>query len=310
MKIIIVGKQAVSKSIRLTGWHRALFSVVLLGLPLALGVTIGYALNNPKENMLDRQALELLKARLQQYQQELISARDNSQRELQGLTLRLAELQARLVRLDAVGQQVTKVARLDKGEFDFSAPVPVGGPETELAVTTKTIAPHDFMAELDRLVAHADDRQSQLDVLSSLLANRKIEEDLYVAGRPIKKGWMSSAYGKRIDPFTGLPAHHDGVDFAGKEGADVIAVAAGVITWSGERFGYGEMIEVSHGNGYVSRYAHNKENLVKVGDIVKKGATIARMGSSGRSTGPHVHFEVYKHGRPVDPASYIYRAGR
>src|SRR5690606_13610451 len=101
-----------------------------------------------------------------------------------------------------------------------------------------------------------------------------------------------------------------GVDFAGKLGSDVISVAAGVVTWSGDRNGYGNLVEVNHGGGFSTRYAHNQENLVKVGDVVKKGQVVAKMGTSGRSTGPHVHFEVYKNGRAVDPSSYIHRAAR
>ena len=114
----------------------------------------------------------------------------------------------------------------------------------------------------------------------------------------------------RTDPFQGDQRWHGGVDFAGKDGSAVIAVASGVVTWSGERGGYGNLIELSHSDGFVTRYAHNKKNLVEVGSLVKKGQQIARMGSSGRSTGPHVHFEVFKNGRTVDPASYIHKTNR
>ncbi len=121
---------------------------------------------------------------------------------------------------------------------------------------------------------------------------------------------MSSRFGRRTDPFNGRVAWHEGVDFAGKLNSDIVSVAAGVVTWSEERSGYGIMVEINHGGGFSTRYAHCSENLVQVGDVVKKGQVIAKMGSSGRSTGPHVHFEVYKHGRAVDPASYIHRAAR
>ena len=140
-----------------------------------------------------------------------------------------------------------------------------------------------------------------------MLSERNLQKASALTGRPINKGWMSSGYGHRTDPFNGRKAWHNGVDFAGVEGADVVAVAAGVVTWSGERHGYGNMIELDHGEGHVTRYGHNKQNRVNVGDVVKKGQVIATMGSTGRSTGPHVHFEVYKHGRAVDPASYIRR---
>ena len=118
---------------------------------------------------------------------------------------------------------------------------------------------------------------------------------------------MSSRYGWRTDPITGERNMHTGVDIAGKSGSDVVAAAAGIVTWTGRDSGYGNVVEISHGDELVTRYAHNKENLVKPGDIVRKGDTIALMGSSGRSTGSHVHFEVYKNGRSVDPSSYVSR---
>ena len=150
-------------------------------------------------------------------------------------------------------------------------------------------------------------RESELEILESMLRNRDYQEARELAGRPVTWGWMSSPYGKRVDPFSGKLAWHAGVDFAGKDGSDVVAVASGVVTYAAKRYGYGLMVEVNHGDGYVTRYGHHAELLVKVGDIVKRGQPIGTMGSSGRSTGPHVHFEVLKGGRHVDPARYVAR---
>ena len=144
-------------------------------------------------------------------------------------------------------------------------------------------------------------------VLESILMNTHIEEEIFISGRPIQKGWLSSYYGIRKDPFNGMPAMHKGVDFAGEEGAAVLATGSGVVTWSDSRFGYGNLIEIDHGDGVVTRYGHNKELLVKVGEIVNKGQQISLMGSTGRSTGPHVHYEVLKNGKQIDPLPYIYR---
>jgi len=165
-------------------------------------------------------------------------------------------------------------------------------------------------AQLELLSVTLDDRDTQLDVLAGLLFDAEAQAEAIPSGRPVTSGWLSSHYGYRNDPFTGKKAWHQGIDFAGKEGGEVIAVASGVVSWSGERAGYGTMVEVAHGDGLITRYAHNKENTVKVGDLVRKGETLALMGNSGRSTGPHVHFEVFKHGRPVDPSSYIRRTLR
>jgi murein DD-endopeptidase MepM/ murein hydrolase activator NlpD len=164
-----------------------------------------------------------------------------------------------------------------------------------------------MFAKLDDSISS---RESQLQILQSMLSDKKLKRESMVAGRPIKKGWMSSEYGMRIDPFHGKQQWHAGVDFAGRDGDDVIAVASGVVTWSGDRNGYGKMVEINHSDGYITRYAHNQENIAHLGAIVQKGDVIAQMGSSGRSTGPHVHFEVFKNGRTVDPASYIHRTYR
>jgi murein DD-endopeptidase MepM/ murein hydrolase activator NlpD len=148
-------------------------------------------------------------------------------------------------------------------------------------------------------------REAQLAVLESMIMNQNLNDRVYPQGRPVKSGWMSSYFGKRTDPFTGKAANHRGVDFAGKSGSEVIAVADGVVTWSSSRYGYGQLVEINHGNGYSTRYAHNSENLVSVGDEVRKGQTVALMGDTGRATGPNLHFEVLKEGRRVNPVKFI-----
>ena len=308
MKVIILNdKHGESRTLSMGLWTRTLLSLCLLGAPMGVGAYMGYMAAFQGE-ALDQNALQVLQAQVEQEQADILQTKKDTQQKVQALTLRMAELQARLVRLDALGERVTGVAKLDKGEFDFSERPAVGGPEAgDNGVGYE--AP-DFVEAIDELAAKIDNRAQQLTILETLLANRKIQGDSFLAGRPIKKGWMSSRFGHRTDPFNGRMAMHKGVDFAGKDGSPIIAVASGVVTGSGERHGYGTMIEVNHGGGYKTLYAHNKANLVAVGDIVKKGQVIAEMGSSGRSTGPHVHFEVYKHGRPVDPAAYIHRARR
>jgi murein DD-endopeptidase MepM/ murein hydrolase activator NlpD len=228
-------------------------------------------------------------------------AREN----MNGLAVRLGQLQAHTIRLNALGQRLTEIAKLDKGEFDFTNPPAQGGPEHD-ASTLKQVEVADFLSSLETLAQTLDDREQQLRVMEHFLMSSNLQGEVLPAGRPIKKGWISSFFGMRTDPFTGLQERHEGMDFAGQLGSDVVAVAAGVVTWAGDRYGYGNMIEINHGNGYVTRYGHNQMLLVKIGDVVKKGQTISLMGSSGRSTGPHVHLEVIYKGRVVDPAKYIY----
>jgi len=227
------------------------------------------------------------------------SARDH----LDALTLRVGQMQAQLLRLNALGERLVSQADIDDEEFNFDALPPVGGPQ-DVSGLASTELP-DFLNMLDELTLGLDDREQKLSVLERLLMDRSLRERVFPSGRPVTEGWLSSGFGKRADPFTGKQEYHDGVDFAGKEGADVMSVGDGVVTWSGKRSGYGNLVEINHGNGYVTRYGHNRKQLVEIGDTVRKGQMIALMGSTGRSTGPHVHFEVLRNGKPVNPSRYI-----
>ncbi|MBQ0712992.1 MAG: peptidoglycan DD-metalloendopeptidase family protein [Porticoccus sp.] len=303
--IFISNREGKSLSLTLNNWAKVLLSVCLLGLPVCSGLYLGMQFSGDKVNLLG--SIEIMKQELAQQQAELEAGREAARQTVEALTLKLAAMQARLVRLDALGERLTDMASLDDGEFDFSQQPSLGGPEQEW---TSTYQHSDLEKLYAQLQSQLESRESQLGILESLMVDRKIKQQSAVTGRPIKKGWMSSVFGYRTDPFKGHRAWHNGVDFAGKDGSDIVAVASGVVTWSGDKNGYGQVLELDHGEGHITRYAHNKKNLVNVGDTVKKGEVIGLMGSSGRSTGPHVHFEVYKNGRAVDPASYIRRTIR
>ncbi len=290
-------------------WSWAAVSLLCLGLPLVL-MAVGYELGQ-RQGAQQAQFSRITAAEQEASDRasDLAQMSAEARRKLEAMTLRLAELQSRVTRLDALGSHLTALAGLDEGEFDFSQLPAVGGPLAAPQPLDATAAP-SLLSELDALSATLNDRETQLDILAGLLFDAETQAEAVPAGRPVASGWLSSYYGYRKDPFTGRKAWHQGIDFAGKAGDEVIAVATGVVSWSGERSGYGTMVEVAHGDGLVTRYAHNEENLVKVGDLVRRGDAVALMGNSGRSTGPHVHFEVFKHGRPVDPSSYIRRTLR
>jgi murein DD-endopeptidase MepM/ murein hydrolase activator NlpD len=236
--------------------------------------------------------------------QALEGLRENASHQLDALALKVGQLNANVIRMNALGRRLTAMAKLDQGEFDFDSVPAVGGP-VEATLASESPPLTDLMAEMSTLDATLHNQEQQLIVLEGLLLNRKLHDRVYPKGQPVRAGWISSNFGRRTDPFTGKPASHRGVDFAGRAGTEVVAVAAGVVTYSGDRSGYGTMVEINHGNGYVTRYAHNAENLVAVGDAVAQGQTIALMGSTGRATGPNLHFEVRHLGRPVDPIRYI-----
>lgn len=248
--------------------------------------------------------MDILSARETEMEQE----REASEAQIAALTSKMGELQARLMRLDALGEKLTSAANLEQGEFDFSRVPALGGPAQTGPDNLYTTP--DFFAAIDQLSQQVDSREQQLNTIDALLTNRSLQEESMVSGAPVANSWISSRYGYRKDPFTGKTAFHSGIDFTARQGSKVSTVAAGVVNWSGRDPEYGNMVEIKHGDGLVTRYAHNKSNLVKAGDIVKKGQVIALAGSTGRSTAPHVHFEVYKNGRVVDPAAYIRRTNR
>ncbi len=274
------------------------FFVVFPATALYVGYHLGFSqartsvlVSNGIEHELDSQRVAIAHAKR--------VADDN----LNALALRLGQMQARVMRLDALGQRLTEMAGLDDGEFNFNNPPGEGGPENP--ADTRSLQVPDFIAMYNQLSKEIDDRGSQMGVLETMLLNRNLQAEVIPSGRPVRHGWISSTFGMRTDPFTGRLEHHNGIDFAGKEGSQILAVAAGVVTWAGPRFGYGNLVEINHGKGYATRYGHNEKILVKVGETIKKGQVIALMGSTGRSTGPHCHFEVLRNGRAVDPAKYI-----
>ncbi|MEN8178135.1 MAG: M23 family metallopeptidase [Pseudomonadota bacterium] len=250
------------------------------------------------------QLVSSLQQTFEQERQLLKDAEITAQSKVDALALRIGQLQSHLLRLDALGERLVEIGHLDKGEFSFEGSPAIGGPETVETSTGESVMP-GLLRELDLLQEKINSREQQLSLMEDLIMNSNLEETLHPAGKPITRGWISSYYGMRNDPFSGKRTMHKGMDFAGKEGSDVVAVAAGVVTWSEVRDGYGSLVEINHGKGYVTRYGHNKEILVEIGDRVRQGQVIGKMGSSGRSTGPHVHFEVLKNGKTVNPAKYI-----
>jgi murein DD-endopeptidase MepM/ murein hydrolase activator NlpD len=220
------------------------------------------------------------------------------------LAKRVGQMQAQLLRLDALGKHLTDVAKLNRGEFDFDNPPAVGGPETGQG-EGPVVPVLDSM--LDSMGAQIDDRRRQLTALQNLILTRELARQIVPGGRPVESGYISSLYGQRTDPFDGNQATHTGLDFAGAAGTRVLAVADGIVSHAGPDGGYGRLIEITHGNGYLTRYAHNAKLLVSAGETVKRGDAIALMGSTGRSTGTHLHFEVLRDGRSVNPLSFVSR---
>jgi murein DD-endopeptidase MepM/ murein hydrolase activator NlpD len=277
----------------------------LIALPIAAGVSgYYYAKTLDKAAKVEQITIDNWQGEIKEQWQELESAKQASQQQINALTARLGMLQAHIRRLDAAGERILSISGIDQKEFNFNQSPAIGGPEEPIIGTSNS---SQLSNSFDQVNLSLQSREQQLKVLESLLMDKHMGLERYISGRPTTKGWLSSFYGERNDPFTGKPAWHAGIDFAGSEGDDVIATAAGVVSWVGKRSGYGLLIEINHGDGMVTRYGHNKVAEVNKGDVVKKGQLISRMGNSGRSTGAHVHYEVIKNGRPTNPTFYVNR---
>jgi len=236
---------------------------------------------------------------------QIAELKSQLQERVDAMAMRLGEVNAHVIRLDALGKRLTEMADIDNREFDFGRDPPSGGPEGDGEGVSAQIP--DLSSMITALQKLVDLRDSQLAALENVILARELKAQIHPEGRPVTGGFISSYFGEREDPFSGHEAYHKGVDFAGSAGSNVMAVAAGVVTWAGQRTGYGNLVEINHGDGYVTRYGHNEKTLVSVGQTVKRGEHVALMGSTGRSTGPHVHFEVLRNGRQVDPLSFIGR---
>ena len=232
-----------------------------------------------------------------------VSEQNLAQAQINTLAQRMGQMRAQVQRLEALGQRLSQVAGINPDDFSLEAAPALGGQKVRVAAAAPSLSV--MQQAVDQLTQFIDLRERRLTVLDRLLAGRGYTEPHFTFGEPATQAFVSSDFGVRSDPFTGLSDFHSGLDFAGRAGSPIVAAADGVVSWVGTRAGYGHMVEVSHSNGLVTRYGHNQRNLVHSGEVVSKGQTIALLGSTGRSTGPHVHFEVLQAGVAVDPAQYL-----
>ena len=265
---------------------------LLLGAGMLCGATV--------RSVVGLAQVEAMQAAQAEREAELAKVRREAQHEVNALAARLAELQAQANRLNALGARLTRSGQLQDGEFDFEKPVGQGGAGRASAMPAGEL--YRRLALLEGEYRHAD---TQLGVLESLLFNRALDQNALPTLDPIAGSYMTSGFGYRADPFGGGAQFHRGIDFEANIGDPVLAVADGVVSFAGDRSGYGDTVEIDHGNGYVTRYAHNSRLTRQVGDLVRAGQQIAKAGSSGRSTGAHVHFELWQDGVVVNPRKFL-----
>ena len=302
MKLIFIrDSHGRTRTFEFRRWTTAVLSFCCVGIPLGLlgiGYQTGAKLNEPVVS------LGNLRDQVEEQSKELTILQEDFQSNIRAMTISLGKLQAKLTRMDALGIHLTNLVGIENEEFDFSNEPALGGP---LINEIDTGFQSDLMDKIRILEEKIYDRVRQIENLENVIRGENSQADSEISGWPVNKGWISSPFGRRTDPFTGKLALHQGVDFAGTEGHEVLSLGAGIVTYSGYMQGYGEMVEISHSDGFRTRYAHAQENLVKVGELVPRGKPIALVGSTGRSTGAHVHLEVYKNGKAIDPSKYIKR---
>jgi murein DD-endopeptidase MepM/ murein hydrolase activator NlpD len=304
MNVIFLSKRE-GRATQLDLARPGIFILVVLGVLAVFGgiFVAGLALGEGSGTRLALTEAQHWSSVLKDQKKEIAGVRDQLQVRVDAMAMRLGEINAHIIRLDALGKRLTEMADIDSREFNFDRDPASGGPETP-GVSAEV---PDFSAMLKGLEDRVELRDTQLSALENVILARDLKAQIRPDGRPVTTGFISSYFGEREDPFTGHVGYHKGVDIAGSSGEDVVAVAAGIVTWSGERTGYGNLVEINHGDGYITRYAHNERTLVAVGEKVKRGDAIALMGSTGHSTGPHVHFEVLHNGRQVDPLEFLGR---
>lgn len=271
--------------------------MTVLGAVLGTGLVVGLGAGTAA-GMVNNSRLQ---AKVESQQAELAQVQSASQAQINALAARLGELQAQATRLNALGERLTQMGKLQDGEFDFNEPVGVGGGDEP----AQDMPASQFKDDLGQLEQQFSASGKQLDVLAALMFDHQLEQNSVPSRMPIRNTYITSGFGGRADPFNGGAANHKGIDFHASVGDPVMAVADGVVSYAGVRGGYGNVVEVDHGNGYVTRYAHNSRLTVRPGDLVRAGQEVAKAGSTGRSTGAHVHFEVWKDGRVMNPRKFL-----
>ncbi len=283
-----------TQSVKEIGLILAAFTLLTLG-----AVYVGYLIGHKPGPSVDQQVQTILDNQFQSLEQ----TRQHVDANMGALTQRIGLLQAHVNRLNALGDKLVSMSSIQPAEFNFMDLPAIGGPVDESH--ERGYGSDDINRVLELLELQLLESEQKLTALDTIMMDNKLQNAIKPQGSPILDGWMSSSYGYRNDPFSGNRQFHRGVDFAGAHESPIFAVAGGIVVSAKENAGYGNAVEIEHGNGYKTLYAHASKLLVETGDVVKKGQQIAEMGSTGRSTGPHVHFEVIRDGKHINPSIMI-----
>lgn len=302
MQIILVSdRMATARSITLDGRHLALMATGLFVMVIALSSMFSYLTVRHAAEVRLPFLQELLRTlNLQEASKTHELVREN----LSTMAVRLGEMQGQLMQLDSLGERLAGLAGVkapDAKKQAASRPAGSGGPLTR----PDTLSQGDVQRALEELAQQIEARSSTLTALEEQLFDERIRKHMLPTSRPIDSDARASLYGWRADPFTGESAMHEGIDFLAEPGTPILAAAAGIVVNVERHPQYGNMIDLDHGNNLITRYAHARETFVKPGQLIKRGQRIASVGSTGRSTGPHLHFEVRISGVAQNPARFL-----
>ena len=305
MNIILVSNRfAKARSITLTGTHLAVASILAMGLFLAAVLTVQYAIVRFQPGAVSNELRSwLASAQEAEQQKQQVYLRKS----LDAMAMRLGQMQAQLQRLDGLGARLAKLTGMKPQEFSFGQSPAQGGPYIPVS-PQQEISLESMEAQIAGLSLLLSDRGDKLIALETLLQQDRLDKKMLPSVAPITAAWYSSNFGWRIDPFTGHNAMHEGVDYMVPAGTSIYASAGGVVVFADTHPQYGNMVEIDHGNDVVTRYAHASKLLVKVGDVVRRGHEVAKVGSTGRSTGNHLHFEVRYKGTAQNPVRFLQKA--
>jgi murein DD-endopeptidase MepM/ murein hydrolase activator NlpD len=301
MQVILLHPRFNARTVTLTHWHLALAILVFLLCAILFASFLSYFTFKHVAGL----KIPLVQELVANVTQDDVNRKDKYVKEnLTAMAVKLGEMQAQLMRLDALGERVQGLAGVKPQEYNFREPPGRGGAEPGNG-KERPLSMSEFQAALDALARDVEQRADYMNVVETALMTNKIKSKLLPTIQPVNVSYNASGFGWRIDPFTGRNAFHEGIDFAAATGTPIVAAAGGVVIAAEYHHEYGNMLEIDHGNDIVTRYGHASRLLVKVGDIVRRGQHVADIGSTGRSTGSHLHFEVLVKGVQQDPHKFL-----
>ncbi|OGA66245.1 MAG: peptidase M23 [Betaproteobacteria bacterium RIFCSPLOWO2_12_FULL_68_20] len=302
MQIIVISDR-LAKARTVSVSLRHVLASALAGLTLLTASTLGlYWLTLRFASDVKIPLVEQLVLAAQQTESE--RSREFMQQNLNAMAVKLGEMQAQLTRLDALGERLSGLAGIRPQEFRFSESPGLGGAAPTL-LPPQNLTFAEFSDKVFQLSRVMESRTDMLGVLETELFEQAVRKKLMPTMRPVPSPYNVSSFGRRIDPFTGQWAMHEGIDFVADIGTPVVAAAGGVVQFAGLHPQYGNMIDIDHGNDLLTRYAHLSKLLVKEGDLLQRGRNIALSGNTGRTTGPHMHFEVRYRGTAQNPLKFL-----